>query len=84
MYRELAYILVGPGVWLEIESDRAGYMGYVCTLEEFLIYQQRWFGMSSNRWWFTSLRDFVSSNRDWVNIDSTWVGDLGLVTLWNF
>ena len=38
--RELAYILVGPGVWLDIESDRARYMGYVCTLEEFLIYQR--------------------------------------------
>ena len=37
--RELAYILVGPDVWLDIESNRAGYMGYVCTLEEFLIYQ---------------------------------------------
>lgn len=43
LYRELAYILVGPGVWLDIESDRAGYMGYVCTLEEFLIYQRCWF-----------------------------------------
>ena len=84
LHRELAYILVGPGVWLDIESDRAGYMGCVCTLEEFLIFQRCWFGMSSNMWWFTSLRDFVSSNRDWVNIDSTWVGDLGLVTLWNF
>ena len=41
--RELAYILVGPGVWLDIESDRAGYMGCVCTLEEFLIYQRCWF-----------------------------------------
>ena len=42
--RELAYILVGLGVWLDIESDRAGYMGYVCTLEEFLIYQRCWLG----------------------------------------
>ena len=41
--RELAYILVGPGVWLDIESDRAGYMGCVCTLEEFLIFQRCWF-----------------------------------------
>ena len=43
LYRELAYILVGPGVWLDIESDRAGYMRCVCTLEEFLIFQRCWF-----------------------------------------
>ncbi|KAK0597200.1 hypothetical protein LWI29_022880 [Acer saccharum] len=35
--RELAIVLVGLGVWLDIESDRAGYTGGVCTLEEFLI-----------------------------------------------
>ena len=58
LYRELAYILVGPGVWLDIESDRAGYMGYVCTLEEFLIYQRCWFGMISNMWWFCIIEEF--------------------------
>ena len=73
--RELAYILVGPGVWLYIESDRAGYMGCVCTLEEFLIFQRCWFWYEFQYVVVTSLRDFVSSNRDWVNIDSTWVGD---------
>jgi hypothetical protein len=56
--RELAYILVGPGVWLDIESDRAGYMGYVCTLEEFLIYQRYWLGMISNMWWFRIIEGF--------------------------
>ncbi|KAK0602869.1 hypothetical protein LWI29_037709 [Acer saccharum] len=38
--RELANILVGLGVWLDIDSDRAGYTGCVCTLEEFLIYHR--------------------------------------------
>ena len=36
--RELAYILVGLGEWLDIDSKRAGYTGCVCALEEFLIY----------------------------------------------
>lgn len=56
--RELAFILVGPGVWLDIESDRAGYMGCVCTLEEFLIYQRCWLGMISNIWWFRIIEGF--------------------------
>ena len=30
--RELACILVGLGVWIDIDSKRAGYMGCVCTL----------------------------------------------------
>ncbi|KAK1557391.1 hypothetical protein Q3G72_023793 [Acer saccharum] len=34
--RELAIVLVGLGVWLDIKSDRAGYTGVVCILEEFL------------------------------------------------
>ena len=58
LYRELAYILVGLGVWLDIESDRAGFMGYVCTLEEFLIYQQCWLGLISNMWWFRIIEGF--------------------------
>ena len=37
--RELASILVGLSVWIDIDSKREGYMGCVCTLEEFLIYQ---------------------------------------------
>ena len=56
--RELAYILVGLDVWLDIESDRAGYMGYVCTIEEFLIYQRCWLGMISNMWWFRIIERF--------------------------
>ena len=58
LYRELAYILVGPGVWLDIESDRAGYMGCVCTLEEFLIFQRCWLDMDSNIWWFRIIEGF--------------------------
>ena len=58
LYRELAYILVGPDVWLDIESDRAGYMGYVCTLEEFLIYQRCWLSMISNMCWFCIIEGF--------------------------
>ena len=30
--RELACILAGLGVWIDIDSKRAGYMGCVCTL----------------------------------------------------
>ena len=59
--RELALLVVGLGVWIDIESDRAGYMGYVCTLEEFLIFIGLVccpiYGGS------VSLRDFVLSNR---------------------
>ena len=50
--RELAIVLVGLGVWLDIESDRVGYTGCVCTLEEFLIFNRCWFCVLSNIWWF--------------------------------
>ena len=50
--RELAIVLVGLGVWLDIDSDRTGYTGGVCTLEEFLIYHRCWFCVVSNIWWF--------------------------------
>ena len=40
--RELAYMMVGLGVWIDIDSNRAGYIGYVCTLAEFLIFHRCW------------------------------------------
>ena len=49
---ELAIILVGLGVWLDIDSKRAGYTGGVCTLEEFIIFHRCWFCVLSNIWWF--------------------------------
>ena len=62
--RELAYILVGLGEWLDIESNRVGYTGCVCTLEEFLIYHRCWLCVFSYRYGVsTSLRDYVLSNR---------------------
>ena len=48
--RELAYIMVGLSEWLDIDSNRAGYTGCVCTLEEFLIYHRCWLCMFS--YWF--------------------------------
>ena len=56
--RELAIVLVGLGVWLDIDSDIAGYMGGVCTLEEFLIYHRCWFCVLSNIWWFHIIEGF--------------------------
>ena len=62
--RELAYILVGLGEWLDIDSKRAGYTRCVCTLEEFLIYHRCWFCMLSYIYGgFASLGDFILSNR---------------------
>ena len=56
--RELAIVLVGLGVWLDIDSDRAGYTGGVCTLEEFLIYHRCWLCVVSNIWWFHIIKGF--------------------------
>ena len=56
--RELACILVGLGLWIDIDSKRAGYMGCVCTLEEFLIYHRCWFCMLSNIWWLRIIEGF--------------------------
>ena len=56
--RELALLVVGLGVWIDIESDRAGYMGYVCTLEEVLIFHRCWFRGLSNIWWFRTIEGF--------------------------
>ena len=62
--RELAYIMVGLGEWLDIDSNRAGYTGCVCTLEEFLIYHRCWLCMFSYIYGGSaSLRDYVLSNR---------------------
>jgi|SRR5579862_2910081 hypothetical protein len=62
--RELAYIMVGLGEWLDIDSDRAGYTGCVCTLEEFLIYHRCWLCVFSHRYGVsTSLRVYRLSNR---------------------
>ena len=62
--RKLACRLVGLGEWLDIDSKRAGYMGCVCTLEEFLIYHLCWLCMLSYIYGDSaSLRDFVLSNR---------------------
>ena len=63
--RELVIILVGLGVWLDIDSKRAGYTGGVCTLEEFLIFHRYWFCVLSNHGGFASLRDFILSNMVW-------------------
>ena len=56
--RELACMLVGLGVWLDIDSKRARYMGCVCTLEEFLIFHSCWFCVLSNIWWFRIIEGF--------------------------
>ncbi|KAK1567099.1 hypothetical protein Q3G72_008160 [Acer saccharum] len=56
--RGLANILVGLGVWLDIDSDRAGYTGCVCTLEEFPIYHRCWLSVLSNIWWFRIIEGF--------------------------
>ena len=37
--KELAMALVGLGDWIGIDSNKEWYMGCVCTLEEFLIFQ---------------------------------------------
>ena len=58
MDRELATILVDPCVWLDIDSNKEWYMGGVCTLEEFLIFQRCWFGMISNIWWLHIIEGF--------------------------
>ena len=36
--KELAIILVGPDIWIDIDSNRGWYMGCVCTLEEIVIF----------------------------------------------
>ena len=56
--RELATILVGLGVWYDIDSNRVWYMGCVYMLEEFLIIQRCWFGIESNIWWFRIIEGF--------------------------
>ena len=56
--KELAYMLVGLGVWLDIDSKRAGYTGGVCAFEEFLIFHRCWFCMLSNIWWFCIIEGF--------------------------
>ena len=56
--RELAIVLVSLGVWLDIDSDKAGYTGGVCTLEEFLIYHRCWLCVVSNIWWFRIIEGF--------------------------
>ena len=56
--RELATLLVGLGIWIDIDSNREWYMGCVCTLEEFLIFQQCWLDMESNIWWFRIIVGF--------------------------
>jgi len=56
--RELATLLVGLGVWIDIDSNRGWYMGCVCTLDEFLIFQRCWFGMESNICWFRIIKGF--------------------------
>ena len=56
--KELATLLVGTGVWYDIDSNRVWYMGCVCMLEEFLIIQRCWFGMESNIWWFRIIKRF--------------------------
>ena len=62
--RELAYMMVGLGVWIDIDFKRARYIGCVWTLEEFLIYHRCWFCMLSYIYGrFASLRDFILSNR---------------------
>ena len=57
--RELATILVGPGIWLDIDSNREWYMGCVCTLEEFLIFQQCCVDIDSNIEWFRTFKEFL-------------------------
>ena len=57
--RELATLLVGPDIWLDIESNREWYIGCVCTLEEFLIFQRYWLDMDSNIWWFHIIEGFL-------------------------
>ena len=61
--RELATLLVGLGVWIDIDSKRAGYMGCVCTLKEFLIYHRYLFCMLSNIWWLHIIEGFCTFNR---------------------
>ena len=56
--REFTCILVGLGVWIDIDSKRAGYMGCVCTLKEFLIYHRCWLSVLSNIWWFRIIEGF--------------------------
>ena len=56
--RELATILVGLGVWIDIDSKISGYMGCVCTLDEFLIFHRCWFCMLSNIWWLRIIEGF--------------------------
>ena len=68
--RELACMLVGLGVWIDIDSKRAGYMSCVCTLEEFLIYHRCWFCMLSNIWWLCIIKGLHTFQQGWVNIDS--------------
>ena len=48
--KEFATLLVGPDVWLDIDSNGECCMGYALALEEFLIFQRCWFGMDSNIW----------------------------------
>ena len=69
--RELASILVGLGVWIDIDSKRAGYIGCVCTLEEFLINHRCWFCMLSNIYCLCIIEGFHTFQYGWVNIDST-------------
>ncbi|KAK1555263.1 hypothetical protein Q3G72_024107 [Acer saccharum] len=56
--RELVTFLVGLSVWIDIDSKRAGYIGCICTLKEFLIYHRCWFCMLSNIWWLRIIEGF--------------------------
>ena len=56
--KELATLLVGPDVWLDINSNRECCMGYALDLVEFLIFQRCWFGMDSNIWWLRIIEGF--------------------------
>ena len=56
--RELATLLVGPSVWLDIDSNRECCMGCALALKEFLIFHQCWFCVLSNIWWFRIIEGF--------------------------
>ena len=56
--REFATLLVGSGVWLDIDSNRECCMGCALALEEFLIFQRCWFGMDSSIRWLYIIEGF--------------------------
>ena len=74
--RELAMILVGPGDWIDTNSNKKWCVGCVFTFEEFLLFQRCYVDMNSNIEWFhisaldRELAMTLVGPGDWIDINS--------------